>query len=161
MAAGIEVETRINLLPGLRTGFNASYMYTNVILPEGGGIYTDSRRALQGASPYLINADLVYGWKVRKSDQITFTVLYNLQGPRIHAVGIYGMGNVMQKPLHTLDFVGIYNYADLWNIKVSAGNVLDSRVRYIQEVKTTGEFLTVESYKPGISFQIGFSYTFK
>jgi outer membrane receptor for ferrienterochelin and colicin len=161
MAAGIEVETRINLFPGLRTGFNASYMYTNVILPEGGGIYTDSRRALQGASPYLINADLAYGWKVRKSDQITLTVLYNLQGPRIHAVGIYGMGNVMQMPLHTLDFVGIYNYADLWNIKVSAGNVLDSRVRYIQEVKTTGEFLTVESYKPGISFQIGFSYTFK
>jgi hypothetical protein len=160
MAAGVEVETRINLLPGLRIGCNASYMYTNVILPEGGGIYTDSHRALQGASPYLLNADLAYGWKVKKHDQITLTMLYNLQGPRIHAVGIYGMGNVMQKPLHTLDFVGIYNTGNRWNIKVSAGNILDSRIRFIQEVKTTGEFVTVESYKPGISFQIGFSYTF-
>ena len=161
MAAGVEVETRINLLPGFRIGFNASYMYTNVILPEGGGIYTDSHRALQGASPYLLNADLAYGWKVRKNDQITLTMLYNLQGPRIHAVGIYGMGNVMQQPLHTLAFVGIYNAGSRWNIKVSAGNILDSRILLIQEVKTTKDLITVESYKPGISFQIGFSYTFK
>ena len=161
MAAGVEVETRINLLPGLRIGCNASYMYTNVILPEGGGIYTDSRRALQGASPYLLNADLAYGWKVRKKDQITLTLLYNLQGPRIHAVGIYGMGNVVQQPRHTLDFAGIYNAGSQWNIKVTAGNMLDSRIRFIQEVKTTREFVTVESYQQGISFQIGFSYTFK
>jgi hypothetical protein len=88
-------------------------------------------------------------------------MLYNLQGPRIHAVGIYGMGNVMQQPLHTLDFVGIYNAGSRWNIKVSAGNILDSRILLIQEVKTTKDLITVESYKPGISFQIGFSYTFK
>jgi hypothetical protein len=55
------------------------------------------------------------------------------------------MGNVMQQPLHTLDFVGIYNAGSRWNIKVSAGNILDSRILLIHEVKTTEDLITVES----------------
>ena len=159
MAAGVEAEIRKTIVPGLRIGLNASYMYTNVILPEGGGVYTDSRRALQGASPYLLNADIMYQWKTGKEDQVTCTMLYNLQGPRIHAVGIYGMGNIMQQPLHTLDFVGSYQAGDRWNLRLSVKNILDSRVLFTQQVKTTGEVVTVESYRAGVSFQIGFTYT--
>ena len=159
MAAGVEAEIRKTIVPGLRIGLNASYMYTNVILPEGGGVYTDSRRALQGASPYLLNADIMYQWKTGKEDQVTCTMLYNLQGPRIHAVGIYGMGNIMQQPFHTLDFVSSYQAGNRWNLRLSVKNILDSKVLFTQQVKTTGEVVTVESYRAGVSLQIGFTYT--
>ncbi|HPW77725.1 MAG: Ferric enterobactin receptor precursor [Bacteroidetes bacterium ADurb.Bin037] len=160
MAAGIEAEVRKTIVPGLRIGCNASYMYTNVILPEGGGVYTDSHRPLQGASPYLINADIAYGFAFRNKDQLTLTLLYNLQGPRIHAVGIYGMGNIMQQPLHTLDLVAVYNCKKKWNIKISVENMLDSDYLFTQEIKTTNETKTVESFRPGVSCKLGFSYTF-
>lgn len=160
MAAGIEAEARKTVAPGLRLGCNASYMYTNVILPEGGGVYTEAHRPLQGASPYLINADIAYGLVLRNKDQFTMTLLYNLQGPRIHAVGIYGMGNIMQQPLHTLDLVAVYNSGKKWSIRISAENMLDSDYVFTQEIKTTREIKTVESFRPGVSFKVAFSYTF-
>ena len=69
-------------------------------------------------------------------------MLYNLQGPRIHAVGIYGMGNIMQQPLHTLDFVSSYQAGNRWNLRLSVKNILDSKVLFTQQVKTTGEVVT-------------------
>ena len=59
MAGGVEVEFRKQLIKDLRLGANASYMYTNVKLPQGGA-YTNKERSLQGASPILVNADLTY-----------------------------------------------------------------------------------------------------
>lgn len=107
VAAGVEVEFRRELFRDFRVGANASYMYTNVQLPEGGA-YTNAQRSLQGASPYLVNADISYAPKFKNDTQLTVTLLYNLQGPRIHAVGISGLGDVKQEDLHTLDFVATY-----------------------------------------------------
>ena len=74
-------------------------------LPEGGA-YTNSQRALQGASPYLANADLTYSPAFSNDRQLSVALLYNLQGPRIHSVGISGLGDIKQQPVHTLNFTG-------------------------------------------------------
>lgn len=83
MATGVEIEFRKEIVKDLRFGVNGSYMYTNVKLPEGGA-YTNSQRALQGASPYLANADLTYSPAFSNDRQLSVALLYNLQGPRIH-----------------------------------------------------------------------------
>ena len=59
MAAGVEIEFRKELVKNLKFGANASFMYTDVKLPEGGA-YTNLERSLQGASPILMNVDLTY-----------------------------------------------------------------------------------------------------
>ena len=41
-------------------------LYTDVKLLSNGGVYTDDRRALQGASPYLGNAFLTYAPPVQE-----------------------------------------------------------------------------------------------
>lgn len=87
MAAGVEVEFRKQLIKDLRLGANLSYMYTNVKLPEGGA-YTNKERPLQGASPILANADLTYSPRFGEERQLNLALLYNLQGSRIHAVGV-------------------------------------------------------------------------
>lgn len=157
MAAGVEFELRKHFLKNFRFGLNASYIFTNVVLPEDGGVYTDSKRALQGASPYLLNADLSYTLNLNEQ-QLRFLLLYNLQGPRIHTVGIYGVGNVMQEPLHTLDFVGHWNINDSCSIQLKVKDLLNSTIRYTQEVKSTGEVFEVERYQPGTGFEIGVNF---
>lgn len=69
--------------------------------PEGGA-YTNNQRALQGASPYLVNADLTYSPRFGEEKQLSIALLYNLQGPRIHSVGISRLGDIKQQPLPTL-----------------------------------------------------------
>ena len=65
IATGVEIEFRKELFKNFRIGANGSYMYTNVVLPEG-GVYTDSERALQGASPFLINGSQLHLTERRK-----------------------------------------------------------------------------------------------
>ena len=157
MAAGVEVEFRRELFRDFRVGANASYMYTNVQLPEGGA-YTNAQRSLQGASPYLVNADISYAPKFKNDTQLTATLLYNLQGPRIHAVGISGLGDVKQEDLHTLDFVATYKLNAHWNFKLQLTDLLNQDIVFKQEVKD-GRKLEVERYGRGTTFELGFSYT--
>ena len=121
MATGVEIEFRKEIVKDLRFGVNGSYMYTNVKLPEGGA-YTNSQRALQGASPYLANADLTYSPAFSNDRQLSVALLYNLQGPRIHSVGISGLGDIKQQPVHTLNFTGSYRFNRRFAVKTSSSS---------------------------------------
>lgn len=158
MAAGVEVEFRKEIVKDLRLGANASFMYTNVKLPEG-GVYTNDQRALQGASPYLVNADLTYSPRIDDDRQISAALLYNLQGPRIHTVGISGLGDVKQQAVHTLNFAGSMKLNSRVSVKLQVNDLLNQPVIFRQEVPKTGETLEVERFKRGSSFEIGVSYT--
>ncbi|MDR3119533.1 MAG: TonB-dependent receptor [Mediterranea sp.] len=159
MATGVEIEFRKTVSDGLRLGLNGSYIYTNVNLPKGEGIYTDSKRQLQGASPYLVNADLSYTPHLRGERPLTLAVVYNLQGPRIHTVGIYETGNVVQKPLHTLDFISNCIISRRFSAKLQVKNLLNNAILFEQDIPKTGSKVIVERFKPGINAEIGFTYT--
>lgn len=160
IAAGVEIEIRKKIARNFRFGANGSFMYTNVTLPKNGGVYTDSQRALQGASPYLINADLSWSPSISEEGKIILALIYNLQGPRIQTVGIFGLGNIEQEPLHTLDFTGSYRINRHFNVKIKLRDILNSAIRFKQDVPDTGEKIAVESFKPGTSAEIGLSYQF-
>lgn len=157
VAAGLEIELRRELTRDIRVGVNGSFMYTNVKLPEDGGAYTNAQRALQGASPYLVNADISYTPTIRNEKPLTATLLYNLQGPRIHAVGISGLGDEKQLPVHTLDFVASYQLNNHFSLKLEVTDLLNQDIVFKQETKN-GDNLEVERFKRGTGFEIGFSY---
>ena len=158
LAAGVELEGRWALPANLRAGLNLSYMYTNVRLPEGGA-YTHEQRPLQGASPILVNADLTYAphWG---DSRLTLALLYNLQGERIQAVGISGLGDVKQRPLHTLGMVATYAPTRHWTVKLKASNLLDSDVVFRQDIPQQGVVQEVERYGEGVSVDLGVTYSF-
>ena len=157
MATGVEIEFRKEILKDLRFGVNGSYMYTNVKLPEGGA-YTNSQRALQGASPYLANADLTYSPAFSNDRQLSVALLYNLQGPRIHSVGISGLGDIKQQPVHTLNFTGSYRFNRRFAVKLQVNDLLNQDILFKQEVPTTGDKVEVERFRKGTGFEVGFSY---
>ena len=157
MATGVEIEFRKEIVKDLRFGVNGSYMYTNVKLPEGGA-YTNSQRALQGASPYLANADLTYSPAFSNDRQLSVALLYNLQGPRIHSVGISGLGDIKQQPVHTLNFTGSYRFNRRFAVKLQVNDLLNQDILFKQEVPTPGDKVEVERFRKGTGFEVGFSY---
>ena len=157
MAGGMEVELRKQLMKDLRLGANISYMYTNVKLPEGGA-YTNKERPLQGASPILANAALTYSPRFGEERQLNLALLYNLQGSRIHAVGVSKLGDIKQQTLHTLNFSAGYDINSHFSLKLQVNDLLNRAVIFKQEVPSTGEEVEVERYKKGANLEIGFSY---
>ena len=151
MATGVEIEFRKEIVKDLRFGVNGSYMYTNVKLPEGGA-YTNSQRALQGASPYLANADLTYSPAFSNDRQLSVALLYNLQGPRS------GLGDIKQQPVHTLNFTGSYRFNRRFAVKLQVNDLLNQDILFKQEVPTTGDKVEVERFRKGTGFEVGFSY---
>lgn len=158
VAAGVEVEFRREIFGDFRIGFNGSYMYTNVKLPSE-GVYTNQQRSLQGASPYLMNIDLSYAPTFRNGSQLTAMLLYNLQGERIHAVGISGLGDEKQDALHTLNFVSTYRMNDRVSLKMQLNDLLGQDIVFRQATRS-GKSVEVERYGQGTSIEIGVSCQF-
>lgn len=157
IATGAEVEVRKQIVRDLKIGANASYMYTNVKLPEGGA-YTNKERALQGASPILVNADITYSPTFNEKHALNLALIYNLQGSRIHAVGVSQLGDIKQQAVHTLNFNAIYCFDRRWTVKLQVNDLLGRDLVFVQEVPATGESIEVERYKYGSNFEVGVSY---
>lgn len=157
IAAGIEVELRKQIIKDLTVNANGSFMYTNVKLPAGS--YTNMQRPLQGASPYIVNVDITYNPKFDDNRELGLALLYNIQGPRIHSVGIMGLGDVKQMPFHTLDFNASYRFHRQWSVSLGFKNILDQTARYRQDIPNAGRTVDVEAWHVGPGFEAGISYT--
>ncbi len=161
MAAGVEFELRKSIFEGLNFGFNASYIYTNVQLEEGKGIYTETSRQLQGASPYLVNADIAYHMPMNKDDSsMSFSLVYNLQGPNIEAVGVDQLCDVMQEEFHTLNFVYNYQINSKLSLKAKVDNILCQDFTYTQYVKMLDENVIVGKDNTYMGASLGLTYNF-
>lgn len=157
MAAGIEAEARKTLVKDLRVGANLSYMYTNVKLPEGGA-YTNDKRALQGASPILLNADLTYSPRFGEDSQLSLALLYNLQGRRIHSVGVSQMGDIKQQTVHTMNFAASYAFNKHLSVNLRVEDLINRPVIFKQDLPLTGQTIEVERYKEGTRVEVGVAY---
>lgn len=158
-AAGFELEFRKEIIDNLRFGVNGSYILTQVVLEEGAGIYTNNERQLQGASPYLVNADLSYTLRPSDEKSLTMTLLYSLQGPRIDAVGIYDLNDVIQQEIQELNFVCSYSLNSKLSFSLKFENLMNYPTVFMQEA-SNGVNYEVGRYNTGIDGSIGVSYKF-
>ncbi|MDR1160697.1 MAG: TonB-dependent receptor [Tannerellaceae bacterium] len=156
---GAEIELRRQVTKNLKVDFNASYIHTHISLPEE-GLYTDKTRQLQGASPYLLNLDVNYTPKRSNDRQLSVSAVYNLQGPRIHSVGINNVNNVVEEALHSLDFIASCSFAHNMQLKLQAKNLLNPKHTFTQKIKDTEKKETVEYFRKGINIGLNFSIDF-
>lgn len=163
---GSEVEFKKKISDRIQTGFNVSYIFTYIIVPENSS-NTYKERPMEGASPYLINADLGYRLLDKDSLKLDFALIYNVYGKRIYAVGDGGRGDNFEMPFHMLNFIAKMHIKKNMGIGFKINNILNSNVAYIQD-KTlqneagvydkTGE-AKKDEYKKGT--YIGFSFSYK
>ncbi|MEJ2112534.1 MAG: TonB-dependent receptor [Flavobacteriaceae bacterium] len=173
---GAEVEIRKNLISTenedaqLSLGFNATYMKTEQDLySEINGTYNlsfdRSKDDLQGASPFLLNADINYS-PVFENYKPVVNLVYSYFSDRIDALGSGQLGNVIEKSVSTLDFVWKNNFNDKFEINFSAKNLLNPTIKYVRET-TLGDVVVnsangkgVSNYKRGMDLSLQLKYKF-
>ncbi len=116
-----------------------------VYIPGQGGLDLDvvaKERALQGQSPYVVNATITYadgGGDLRAS------ALFNRVGRRIDAVGGQATPDVYEESRSQLDLVLEKRATQLISLKLSAGRLLGNVVRFTQEGDLLREWNTGRS----------------
>lgn len=170
--AGIELEVRKNFVKNedddsvLSAGFNFTYMYTHQDLKENvsgiSGYSTTFNRdsdELQGASPFLINANINYTPTHFKNYKPITSLVFSYFSDRIDALGAGKLGNIIEKGIPTLDFVWKNKFGDKWDITLKAKNLLDPSIKRIRENTSIGDVILSE-YKRGTNISLGLKYKF-
>lgn len=165
---GVELEVRKNLLldeddnSELSAGVNATYMYTNQDLKSSNGLYSSTlsgEEQLQGASPFLINADI--NWSPAKFENWTpnASLIYSYFADRIDALGSGQLGNIVETGVSTLDFIWKNQLGEAWELNLSAKNLLDPTIQYVREGTSEGD-VAISKYQRGIDLGLAVKYKF-
>ncbi|MCC9061975.1 TonB-dependent receptor [Flavobacterium piscisymbiosum] len=161
-------------LSNFSVGANASLMDTKVTIektfengvnnPETIAVDNNPSRKLQGASPWIMNADLRYDSEFSEKWKSSMTMVYNLYSKRIYAVGTNGLDNYYEMPFGKLDFIWQNKISDKFDVKLSIDNILNPAYKIQMgdksRIEITETDLTVREYKKGVGFSMNISYTF-
>ncbi|RZL44899.1 MAG: TonB-dependent receptor, partial [Pedobacter sp.] len=173
---GAELELLLQLnrihesLSKFSLGFNTSLMFTEATIDvvrnssEIASLGNKITRKLQGASPWLINADIKYDTDFSKKWKSTMTLAYNVYGERIYAVGTNGLDSYYEKPFGKLDFIWSNKISAKWDLKFGVENILNPTYKIElgenSKVNIVENDLTVKDYKRGVGISFGLGYTF-
>ncbi len=176
-AYGIELELRKNVLvdeddnTNLSFGINATYMRTKQDLyPTIDGTFdlafNKSEDELQGASPFLLNADVSYS-PIFENYKPVANLVFSYFSDRIDALGSGDLGNIVEKSVPTLDFIWKNTFKKGFEINLSAKNILNPTIQYVREDAVVGDvFVTsangkgVTDYKRGANINLQLKYKF-
>ena len=165
---GVELEVRKNLVTDadenavVSAGINGTYMHTQQDLRSSNGLFSstlDRDDELQGASPFLINADINYSPTSFENYKPVANLIYSYFADRIDALGSGQLGNIVEKGYGTLDFVWRNEFGDNWEINASAKNLLDPDIEYVREGTSFGDY-TTSMYRRGINVGLNVKYKF-
>jgi TonB-dependent receptor len=144
---------------------NTSLIKSTVDLPASTNPY-DTKRAMQGQSPYLVNLSLTYA---DNEANWSSTVLFNRIGQRIETVGAFGIPDVYENGRSILDFqLAKKVFKKKGEVKINMANLLNTRQIFYNNVESKKENRGYKSQDDriqwsnlfGSSFGVGFSYTF-
>lgn len=149
--AGVEFEARKNLTDKIAAGLNMSYIYSNLTLDV---VRTERRKTeLEGASPFILNADLTYN-----DDKFMAALVANYTSNRINTLGTQGYSDIIEHGTVALSVVSSYDVDDHWSVKLKAANLLDPAFRLTQNLG--GKDVVLDEYKKGMGLSVGVGYKF-
>jgi hypothetical protein len=120
-------------------------------------------RALQGQSPYLINAGLLFN---EPKSNLSFNILYNRIGERISEVGYQGYPDIYEKGRNMLDFQIskklINNKAEL---RLNLADVLNEKIYFYQNNNNKKTYQSnidniMNTARTGMGASLTFTYNF-
>lgn len=153
-------------------GANLSYAHTNqelnnekvfeeTKLSNGSRMnanFTNSEDQFQGASEWLVNADVSFVKDWERGGNVMMTLAYNYFSDRIYALGTDGRGNIVEKGLGTLDFIIRTKLNQNLGFNLQAKNLLNPSYERFQE--NNSETISVLNYKRGMNFSFSINYQF-
>lgn len=164
---GVEIEIRKsfkewtnNLFLGrLSANINASYIFSEVDL--GANVTSQQQvRALQGQSPYIVNAALGY------NDETGFSanVIYNRFGDRIYSVGDVNFPTIYELSRNSLDLTVSKTFKET-TVKFGIQNLLDAEYQFFEDSNRDEEIdKSIDNptsiFKKGALFSVGVTHNF-
>jgi outer membrane receptor for ferrienterochelin and colicin len=131
---------------------------------QGNELENNSNRNLQGASNWLINTDLKYDFVLNTEWKNSMTLVYNVYGDRIFAVGSSGIDHIYEKSFSKLDFVWSSTLSKNIDLKFAVDNLLNPSYKKELGPKSTiaitEESLILREFKKGVGFSVNIGYTF-
>lgn len=145
---GVELEGRTSLgrltpaLKELRVGVNGSLIWSRVVLTNTVGQLGNANRALQGQSPWVLNAFVSWA-KPEWGTEVS--VFYNVAGPRISEVAVAPLPDFLEQPVHKVDLTVAQRFGPGFELKLGVANALNQQLRIQQaDVEVFRELLGVQ-----------------
>lgn len=114
----------------LSTSINLAYIFSEVDLPNG------VNRALQGQSPYVVNAGFYYD----NNEGVRVNLLYNVIGPRIYSVGdTRETFNWYDMPRHLVDINASKDISEKVTLQLTIANLLNYPYRIREDANNDGK----------------------
>ncbi len=166
---GVELEARKNLFKSadeienqysINVGLNASFLSSKVNLDSNSiAQFQQSSSNLEGATPFLMNADITYNKKYENSE-FTSSLVFNYFSDRVYSIGTRGFENIIEKGIPTLDLVSSLKLRQKYSLKLKATNLLNPAFQLSRESSTNGSNVVLRNYKKGVNLSLGLSYNF-
>ena len=166
---GLELEARKNLLKSddetekefsLNAGLNASFLVSKVNLDANSiAQFQQSSSQLEGATPFLMNADITFNKKY-ENNEITSSLVFNYFSDRVYSIGTRGFENIIEKGIPTLDLVSSLKLNKKYSLKLKATNLLNPSFQLNRDSSTNAGNVVLRNYKKGVNLSLGLSYNF-
>ena len=115
---------------------------------------------LEGAAPFIGNADLSYQYK-RNDFGLTGTIVCSYFSDRIYTIGTNGYNDIIEKGIPTLDIVLGGQINKHLSIDLKMKNLINPSYQLIREASTGNNDRTIlNDYAKGRNFSIGLTYKF-
>ena len=137
-------------------------MHTEQDLKNSEGTYTlsfnNDHDMLQGASPFLLNADINYS-PVFGNYKPMINAVFSYFSNRIDALGSGQLENVIEKAVPTLDLIWKNKIGDHIELNASAKNLLNPSIEKFRENTSEGDVI-LSQYKRGTNLALQLKYNF-
>lgn len=165
VSSGAELELKKSLEAIFKSGFlNKLSLYMNAALIKSKvslgskAVGQQSERPMMGQSPFIVNAGLYYH---HKESKLQASLIYNVIGKRIYAVGTYGTPDIYELPRHLLDFTLIKGIGKNIELKAGIQDILSQHLILRQDSDENGKVNQKDELildrKPGRYITIGFN----
>lgn len=157
--------TKSGFVDKLNVVFNAAVIKSFVTLPARAS-NQDRERAMQGQSPYVINAGLLYN----DSDKgLQVNIAYNVFGKRIFAIGDFNQQSGIalnptqyEMPRNQIDLTISKDFGKKFNAKLGIQDILNEKYQLIQDTNSDKQITSfddpIQTYRPGQYITFGVTY---
>ncbi|WP_392419807.1 TonB-dependent receptor domain-containing protein [Capnocytophaga canis] len=163
--AGIELELRKNLFQTESElsnqkwsfGWNASLIFTELNINVAN---TQARKTqLEGAAPFITNADLTYSLQ-KNNKNFTASMVFNYFSDRIYTIGTLQYKDIIEKGVPTMDFVASLDLTERLSLKLKTKNIFNSKRELSRKATNNDGNIILNTYQRGVDFNLGLSYKF-
>jgi TonB-dependent receptor len=171
-SVGAEVEVRKSLsfvgvpvVKNMSVLLNASVIKSEVQFTKDSVIIQtqNSKRAMQGQSPYIINAGLYY---FNEKSKLQVNLLYNVFGRRIFLVGgdMLGQPTTYEMPRNVIDLTLTKGFGKHWEVRAGIQDILNQKFNIVFDENNDGipgaNETSFREFRRGSYYTLGVGYKF-